>query len=192
MPKLSRRDEWLNRLVLEYQVTRDDTLFLRLLEEFDVLFYAISWKFHEYCSESFKSFLDIMKSEFFLQVIDFDPSRSKKFSVYICNKLYQVALHLKRSFDIRSSRKVAYDDLNPVPTDIPEEVIYSLVLDDAILDCLNDKGRHILRLYYFKGYTQSQISQQMGLSQGMVSYILKKSRLHLYDILKNSKGLLDG
>jgi RNA polymerase sigma factor (sigma-70 family) len=188
MKKISDRDVYINKLVSLYQKDRDEKVFFKLLEEFELLFYAISWKYHSYCYETFKTFVDMLKSEFFLQILDYDFSKSCVFSGYICNKMYQIALNLGRSLNIdRVDRK----GVLKCKGDRISQVVYSMVLDEAISKALSKRDCEILRLYYIQGHNQKQIAEELGLSQCSISYTIKMARKKLERFLSGTKELLD-
>jgi len=60
-----------------------------------------------------------------------------------------------------------------------EEHQYEVSEDRAVLapgfKALDDRERHILHLRFFEGLTQSQIAQQVGISQMHVSRLIRRS-----------------
>jgi RNA polymerase sigma factor (sigma-70 family) len=180
------RDAEISALVLEYQKDKDETKFFKLMQEFEMLFYAISWKYHDYCFETFKNFVDILKSEFFLQVMEYDPSKSETFSVYICNKLYQISLNFGRKMN--TCRKVK--NIETPGYDVSQS-LYSMVLDEAMESVLDTRDKEMLRMYYISGFNQNQIAESLGMAQCSVSYTLKTARRKLERFLSGQEGLLD-
>jgi len=71
------------------------------------------------------------------------------------------------------------DDLDPLESLGTEEHEYEVSEDRAILApgfrVLDDRERTILHLRFFKGLTQSQIAQQVGISQMHVSRLIRRS-----------------
>jgi RNA polymerase sigma-B factor len=71
------------------------------------------------------------------------------------------------------------DDLDPLESLGTEEHEYEVSEDRAILEpgfrVLDDRERTILHLRFFKGLTQSQIAQQVGISQMHVSRLIRRS-----------------
>ena len=71
------------------------------------------------------------------------------------------------------------DDLDPLESLGTEEHQYEVSEDRAVLApgfrVLDDRERRILHLRFFKGLTQSQIAQQVGISQMHVSRLIRRS-----------------
>src|SRR6059058_3736529 len=71
------------------------------------------------------------------------------------------------------------DDLDPLESLGTEEHAYEVSEDRAVLApgfrVLDDRERRILHLRFFEGLTQSQIAQQVGISQMHVSRLIRRS-----------------
>src|SRR4051812_25586067 len=71
------------------------------------------------------------------------------------------------------------DDLDPLESLGTEEHQYEVSEDRAVLapgfKVLDDRERRILHLRFFEGLTQSQIAQQVGISQMHVSRLIRRS-----------------
>jgi RNA polymerase sigma-B factor len=71
------------------------------------------------------------------------------------------------------------DDLDPLESIGTEEHQYEVSEDRAVLApgfrALDDRERKILQLRFFEGLTQSQIAQQVGISQMHVSRLIRRS-----------------
>jgi RNA polymerase sigma-B factor len=71
------------------------------------------------------------------------------------------------------------DDLDPLESLGTEEHQYEVSEDRAVLapgfKALDDRERKILQLRFFEGLTQSQIAQQVGISQMHVSRLIRRS-----------------
>ena len=71
------------------------------------------------------------------------------------------------------------DELDPLESLGTEEHEYEVSEDRAILEpgfrVLEDRERTILHLRFFKGLTQSQIAQEVGISQMHVSRLIRRS-----------------
>ena len=71
------------------------------------------------------------------------------------------------------------DDLDPLESIGTDEHQYEVSEDRAVLApgfrVLDDRERTILHLRYFEGLTQSQIAQQIGISQMHVSRLIRRS-----------------
>jgi RNA polymerase sigma-B factor len=71
------------------------------------------------------------------------------------------------------------DDLDPLESIGEEEHEYEVSEDRAVLEpgfrALDDRERRILHLRFFEGLTQSQIAQQVGISQMHVSRLIRRS-----------------
>jgi RNA polymerase sigma-B factor len=71
------------------------------------------------------------------------------------------------------------DDLDPLESIGTEEHQYEVSEDRAVLapgfKALNERERMILQLRFFDGLTQSQIAQQVGISQMHVSRLIRRS-----------------
>jgi RNA polymerase sigma-B factor len=70
-------------------------------------------------------------------------------------------------------------DLDPLETIGTEEHEYQVSEDRAVLEpgfkVLDDRERRILHLRFFEGLTQSQIAQQIGISQMHVSRLIRRA-----------------
>jgi RNA polymerase sigma-B factor len=71
------------------------------------------------------------------------------------------------------------DDLDPLESIGTEEHQYEVSEDRAVLapgfKALDERERRILQLRFFEGLTQSQIAQQVGISQMHVSRLIRRS-----------------
>ncbi len=71
------------------------------------------------------------------------------------------------------------DDVDPMETIGTEEHQYEVSEDRAVLEpgfrVLDERERKILHLRFFEGLTQSQIAQQIGISQMHVSRLIRRS-----------------
>ena len=71
------------------------------------------------------------------------------------------------------------DDLDPLESLGTEEHQYEVSEDRAVLapgfKVLDERERKILQLRFFEGLTQSQIAQQVGISQMHVSRLIRRS-----------------
>jgi RNA polymerase sigma-B factor len=71
------------------------------------------------------------------------------------------------------------EDLDPLESIGTEEHQYEVSEDRAVLApgfrILDERERHILQLRFFDGLTQSQIAQQVGISQMHVSRLIRRS-----------------
>src|SRR5690242_9897314 len=71
------------------------------------------------------------------------------------------------------------DDLDPLESIGTEEHQYEVSEDRAVLapgfKALDERERRILQLRFFDGLTQSQIAQQVGISQMHVSRLIRRS-----------------
>jgi RNA polymerase sigma-B factor len=71
------------------------------------------------------------------------------------------------------------DDLDPLESLGTEEHQYEVSEDRAVLapgfKALDERERKILQLRFFEGLTQSQIAQQVGISQMHVSRLIRRS-----------------
>src|ERR1700755_1759887 len=71
------------------------------------------------------------------------------------------------------------DDLDPLESLGTEEHQYEVSEDRAVLapgfKALDERERRILQLRFFEGLTQSQIAQQVGISQMHVSRLIRRS-----------------
>lgn len=126
---------------------------------------------------------------------DFDESKGFKFSTYACRKIWgEVARYLKsfygRDEGIKGVKKrengyiivdiTEYNYSNNAcftskQNNFVEEVINKYDYEKA-LKSINEREKEILELYYFKEYSQTQISKIYNISQIQVSRILRKAR----------------
>lgn len=70
-----------------------------------------------------------------------------------------------------------------IPVEAPEEKISELLALQQTIDSLNDEEKKIIRLRYFKGFTQSKTAEILNLSQVQISRKEKK-------ILQKMRGKL--
>jgi len=84
------------------------------------------------------------------------------------------------------------DEIDPLETIGTEEHEYELSEDRAVLEpgfrVLDERERRILHLRFFEGLTQSQIAQQIGISQMHVSRLIRRSLEKIRDEIA-SEGL---
>src|SRR5438876_1919958 len=71
------------------------------------------------------------------------------------------------------------EELDPLESIGTEEHQYEVSEDRAVLEpglrVLDERERRILHLRFFKGLTQSQIAQQVGISQMHVSRLIRRA-----------------
>jgi RNA polymerase sigma-B factor len=83
------------------------------------------------------------------------------------------------SLSIGSGGGADDDDLDPLESLGTEEHQYEVSEDRAVLapgfKVLDERERKILQLRFFEGLTQSQIAQQVGISQMHVSRLIRRS-----------------
>ena len=79
------------------------------------------------------------------------------------------------------------DDLDPLESIGSEEHQYEVSEDRAVLapgfKALDERERKILQLRFFDGLTQSQIAQQVGISQMHVSRLIRRSLEKIRDAI---------
>src|SRR5581483_888996 len=84
------------------------------------------------------------------------------------------------------------EEIDPLETIGTEEHEYELSEDRAVLEpgfrVLDERERRILHLRFFEGLTQSQIAQQIGISQMHVSRLIRRSLEKIRDEIA-SEGL---
>jgi RNA polymerase sigma-B factor len=80
-------------------------------------------------------------------------------------------------------------ELDPLESLGTEEHQYSVSEDRAVLApgfrALDDRERRILHLRFFDGLTQSQIAQQVGISQMHVSRLIRQSVARLRELAES-------
>jgi RNA polymerase sigma-B factor len=83
-------------------------------------------------------------------------------------------------------------DLDPLESLGTEEHEYEVSEDRAVLEpgfrVLDDRERRILHLRFFKGLTQSQIAQQVGISQMHVSRLIRRSLEKIREEIGDQEG----
>ena len=86
------------------------------------------------------------------------------------------------------------DDFDPLESLGTEEHQYEVSEDRALLapgfKVLDDRERLILRLRFFDGLTQSQIAQQVGISQMHVSRLIRRSLEKIRETIAEDEELL--
>jgi RNA polymerase sigma-B factor len=86
------------------------------------------------------------------------------------------------------------DDLDPLESLGTEEHQYEVSEDRALLapgfKALDERERQILRLRFFDGLTQSQIAQQVGISQMHVSRLIRRSLEKIRDTISEDEESL--
>jgi RNA polymerase sigma-B factor len=86
------------------------------------------------------------------------------------------------------------DDLDPLESLGTEEHQYEVSEDRAVLapgfKALDDRERKILQLRFFEGLTQSQIAQQVGISQMHVSRLIRRSLEKIRETIAEDEELL--
>jgi RNA polymerase sigma-B factor len=85
------------------------------------------------------------------------------------------------------------EDVDPMETIGTEEHQYEVSEDRAVLEpgfrVLDERERKILHLRFFEGLTQSQIAQQIGISQMHVSRLIRRSLEKIRDEIAADEGL---
>ncbi|HZQ04798.1 MAG TPA: SigB/SigF/SigG family RNA polymerase sigma factor, partial [Gaiellaceae bacterium] len=88
------------------------------------------------------------------------------------------------------------DDLDPLESLGSEEHQYEVSEDRAVLEpgfrVLDERERRILHLRFFDGLTQSQIAQQIGISQMHVSRLIRRSLEKIRDEIASEDGQTEG
>jgi RNA polymerase sigma-B factor len=86
------------------------------------------------------------------------------------------------------------DDLDPLESLGTEEHQYEVSEDRAVLapgfKVLDERERTILQLRFFEGLTQSQIAQQVGISQMHVSRLIRRSLEKIRETIAEDEGSL--
>jgi len=84
------------------------------------------------------------------------------------------------------------DDLDPLESIGSEEQQYEVSENRAVLapgfKALDERERMILQLRFFDGLTQSQIAQQVGISQMHVSRLIRRSLEKIRDEIASDEG----
>src|SRR5947199_4942421 len=84
------------------------------------------------------------------------------------------------------------DDIDPLESLGTEELQYAVSEDRAVLApgfrALDERERMILQLRFFDGLTQSQIAQQVGISQMHVSRLIRRSLEKIRDEIASDEG----
>ena len=84
-------------------------------------------------------------------------------------------------------------ELDPLESLGAEEHQYEVSEDRAVLEpgfrVLDERERKILHLRFFEGLTQSQIAQQVGISQMHVSRLIRRSLEKIRDEIASDEGL---
>jgi RNA polymerase sigma-B factor len=87
------------------------------------------------------------------------------------------------------------DDLDPLESIGTEEHQYEVSEDRAVLApgfrALDERERKILQLRFFEGLTQSQIAQQVGISQMHVSRLIRRSLEKIREAIDVDQETLD-
>ncbi|HKP19405.1 MAG TPA: SigB/SigF/SigG family RNA polymerase sigma factor [Gaiellaceae bacterium] len=88
------------------------------------------------------------------------------------------------------------DEIDPLETIGTEEHQYEVSEDRAVLEpgfrVLDERERRILHLRFFDGLTQSQIAQQIGISQMHVSRLIRRSLEKIRDEIASEDNEADG
>jgi RNA polymerase sigma-B factor len=84
------------------------------------------------------------------------------------------------------------EELDPLESIGTEEHQYEVSEDRAVLapgfKALDERERKILQLRFFDGLTQSQIAQQVGISQMHVSRLIRRSLEKIRDTIAEEEG----
>src|SRR5206468_12131787 len=84
------------------------------------------------------------------------------------------------------------EELEPVESISTEEHQYEVAEDGAVLApefrVLDERERLILHLRFFKGLTQSQIAQQVGISQMHVSRLIRRALEKIREEIASEEG----
>lgn len=66
-----------------------------------------------------------------------------------------------------------------------------IAINDALIDCLTEKERDIVIMYYFNDMKQEEIGQKMGVTESRVNQILTKAKLKLQKQLLEYREVCD-
>src|SRR5215831_12221078 len=111
------------------------------------------------------------------------PRGLQELNVRLSKLIEQLTVQLSRSPTIAELAKAAgveeEEELDPLETLGEIEHQYEISEDRALLEpgfrVLDDRERTILHLRFFEGLTQSQIAQQVGISQMHVSRLIRRA-----------------
>ena len=88
--------------------------------------------------------------------------------------------NMNRKGDRTGNRQYAYEEgtdlWERLPNQIEEDVLERIIQQDSIaelLDCLTDRQRRIVKLYFFEQLTQQQIADALGIRQQSVTDALR-------------------
>ena len=191
-------DEQNRELLQIYYDTKDIEAYQSLLILNDKLNYHVARKYLN-SGEDVEDLAGIARIGMIKAIKSFDPSKGVKFSTYASRCMTNEILmyfrkEKKHKSNISIEQPLSYDgegnemklgDLVDSGDDILGEIVEreEIIRLRQAVEQLGGRDRVIIEEMYFKGKTQKQVSELLGLSQSSISRIEKK-------LLKKIKGYL--
>ena len=196
-------DEQNRELLQIYYDTKDIEAYQSLLILNDKLNYHIARKYLN-SGEDVEDLAGIARIGMIKAIKSFDPSNGVKFSTYATRCMTNEILmyfrkEKKHKSNISIEQPLSYDgegnemkleDLLDSGDDILGEIVEreEIIRLRQAIEQLGGRDRVIIEEMYFKGKTQKQVSELLGLSQSHISRIKKKLLKKLRGIYDKTKG----
>ncbi|MFA5759976.1 MAG: sigma factor-like helix-turn-helix DNA-binding protein [Clostridia bacterium] len=180
----------INSHIEKVKVERDDDAFEALLKEFDLLFYAVSWKFHSFCDETIEDFAIILKSHFFFILLNYEEALSQDVKKYLCSALFQVGFNLADK-KLSQKKRLGFTSILENKESNCLKRGYEEFTDLFRIFCednLNKEEQYLLKLYFEVGHTQEEIGKLFNLNQSTISFRLSKLLAKLKESFVPEKG----
>lgn len=196
-------DEQNRELLQIYYDNKDIEAYQSLLILNDKLNYHIARKYLN-SGEDVEDLAGIARIGMIKAIKSFDPSKGVKFSTYATRCMTNEILmyfrkEKKHKSNISIEQPLYYDGEGnemklEVLVDSGDDILGEIVEREEIIrlrqavEQLSGRDRVIIEEKYFKGKTQKQVSELLGLSQSHISRIEKKLLKKLRDIYDKTKG----
>lgn len=196
-------DEQNRELLQIYYDNKDIEAYQSLLILNDKLNYHIARKYLN-SGEDVEDLAGIARIGMIKAIKSFDPSKGVKFSTYATRCMTNEILmyfrkEKKHKSNISIEQPLYYDGEGnemklEVLVDSGDDILGEIVEREEIIrlrqavEQLSGRDRVIIEEKYFKGKTQKQVSELLGLSQSYISRIEKKLLKKLRDIYDKTKG----
>jgi RNA polymerase sporulation-specific sigma factor len=196
-------DEQNRELLQIYYDTKDIEAYQSLLILNDKLNYHVARKYLN-SGEDVEDLAGIARIGMIKAIKSFDPNKEVKFATYATRCMTNEILmsfrkEKKHKSNISIEQLLSYDgegnemkleDLLDSGEDILGEIVEreEIIRLRQAVEQLSGRDRVIIEEMYFKGKTQKQVSELLGLSQPHISRIEKKLLKKLRDIYDKTKG----
>lgn len=176
-----------NELVRKIQ-EGNEKAFEELLKQYEGLIVNIANKYFDRKKYDWRSWVDHLQGTFYIYAIEYDFSRGVYFSTYLSKKLSSYALYTVSKVDGDHIEDLPYDvrhaileHFSPGLQKYQNYKVFSIL--ENLQQILKEEDFRILYLYYYEGYTQSEVAEKFGRSQFWCWWRLKKIKEDVKELL---------